>query len=988
MLNDFQEFMLRTNKPYRFLKIILIGAIVFTFCPFFYAQKNVVTLPSGDSIVFIDKNPWKFHSGDDMNWALPEWNDESWQTIKSTDFGTGKYKRSDLPKGWNGMGWFRIWIQKKNIQQTNTWGIYLNNDAASEVYLDGKKVGSIGKFGHSKAEMIAERQPFLTIPIAITDTKPHLLTIRYSNFFGYFPDFVGFNIKIGDQHTMDEQQKSYQRFCDYLMMSASAAGILIFLHLLLFIFYPQKRINLFYVLFVSVVAMGLFARYQTIVATDPALQVFYTKLFLSFVVSHLGFAVLLLYIAGQNRIPKFRLAAIGFITVITLIWVWNDWYDAFYNPTKVRFSNQFQLAFALLFFTDALIPIIRKARKGNRKFWLIAAGVILVLFLGIFVGSNQFGWFTFREVMFGFAWGNLILPLLFSIYIAMDVASTNRELSYKLIENQKLSAENISKEQEKLKLISEQAQELEKTVLERTAEVRSQADKLKEMDETKSRFFVNLTHEFKTPLTLILNPAKELLEISKNEAVRLQAKFILQNAKRLQTLINQLLDISKIENKEMEISYADVDVVKWLLAHTSQYESLAKSRELEIIFESSSDHLWLKTDLDKLEKIVQNLISNAIKFSHPKGKITITLIKNDDENFEISVKDEGIGISAEKLPHIFDRFYQVDASDTRSQEGIGIGLALVKELVDLLDGTIEVTSEKNIGTTFRVIFPIIPAENETSNVPFESSDSFDDFKNPDLIQHSDFSAKPLILLVEDNESLREFIEVSLQDFYHIILAKNGEEGVFKALETIPDLIITDLMMPIKNGFEVCEIIKNDHRTSHIPVIMLTAKADLESKIQGIDTGADAYLGKPFDKRELLATMENLIRQRKQLREKFSNEKNWFSQVDDLPSMDQVFIEKLRNILTDKMEDSSFGTENLAKEMGLSRTQLHRKLKDIINQSPGEFIRSIRMQKAHQLLENRIATVAETGYLVGYGNPGNFSTSFSAYFGYPPSEVGN
>lgn len=949
------------------------------------AQEQQILLT--DSVKSLDEKGWRFHAGDNLQFANPQFNDNSWEVLKNSAFGEDKYAQAKLPLGWNGFGWFRIWIRKRNIEQTNTFGIYLNNDAASEVYLDGKKVGGIGKVGHSKNEMIAKRQPFLCIPIAITDTQPHLLAVRFSNFYHYYPNFVGFNMHIGDLQEINSRQKAFQRFYDYLLMSASAAGILILLHLLLFLFYPQKKINLYYVLFVSVVAMGLFARYQTIVNTDPTGQILYTKIFLSFVTSHLSFAVLLLYSTTYHRLPRLKVSMIGIVTVAMLCWVWTDWYDAWHNQAKVRFSNIYQALFAVIFITDAMFPVVREIRKGNKKLWLIVTGIISVFLLGVFIGSNQFGWFTFRQVMFCFAWGNLLLPFLFSIYIALDVAQTNRSLSKQLIKNKKLAEENVLKEQEKLHLISEQAQKLEKTVLERTAEVRNQAAKLEEMDRAKSSFFVNITHEFKTPLTLIINPAKELLENSAHPEIRTQANFILQNGKRLQNLINQLLDIGKIESRQMQVYLTDVDLIKWLNAHVSQFESLARSRKISVSFQTDVTSFWVRIDVDKMEKIVQNLISNAIKFSKENGTVSVRVGQVDTQHFVISVADNGIGISSGKLPHIFDRFYQVDTSDTRSHEGIGIGLALVKELVDLLGGTMQVKSEPDKGTAFLLNFPLITAAAVDTLEEFDLDWDESELEDPNGMKSEiSNSENPLILLVEDNESLREFIAISLKNEYQVIAATDGEDGVGKAVAYVPDLVLTDLMMPKKNGYEVCRFLKDDERTSHIPVIMLTAKSDLESKIHGINTGADAYLQKPFDKRELLATIENLINKRKQLREKFGKYNRWFQYINELPSMDQAFMDKLKTVLEARMEDSTFGAEQLAQELALSRTQLYRKLKSTINKSPGEFIRSVRMEKAMQLLSKQIVTVSEACYLVGYANPSNFSTSFSSYFGFPPSEV--
>jgi len=826
--------------------------------------------------------------------------------------------------------------------------------------------------------------------MAITDTLPHLLAIRYSNYTGPYPNFHGFQAQVQDLHTMNSRQKDHQRMMDQLLMSVAAACILIVLHLLLFIFYPRQKLNLYYILFVGVVAVGLYARYKTIVTTDPVAQVFYSQVFMGFVTLNFSFGLLLLYYAGYGFIPRRKTIIMLLVSVPVAVWAVIDWYRAWTIPAYGQFQKWHQNIFMLVFFTDVLLVLLRSIRKGNKKLWLLVAGMILFILLGVFIGSNQFNWFTLNQVMIFFGWGNLLMPVVFSIYMAIDIASTNRKLAIQLKENDRLAGENIAKEQEKNKLISEQAEQLEKTVLERTAQVRAQSEKLREMDAAKSRFFVNLTHEFKTPLTLIINPAKELLQHPDTATARQYAGYILQNSERLLQLINQLLDLSRIESGQMDIRYQRIDIVKWLRMHMQQFGSLAEHNHIRLEFASGIDQLWIEADIDKLEKIIQNLVSNALKFIHADGSVRVSLHKKDEHQLVIKVKDNGIGISREKQPYIFDRFYQADASDTRTREGAGIGLALVKELTILLGGAIEVESAEDMGTTFTVILPYQPAKEAEDAITLEAEDKEQNYliKEPlSVIAEHGRDQKETILIIEDNEQLRQFIELSLSGSYQVLTAKDGIDGIAIALEMIPTLAITDLMMPGKNGYQLCDTLKKDERTSHIPVIMLTAKTDQDSKIQGIKTGADAYLAKPFDKAELLALIENLIENRRVLKEKFGKNNGWLTSSAALPSIEQSFLTRVKESIQSRLDDVQFGAEELGREVGLSRTQLHRKLKGIIGQTPGELIRSVRMQQAHELLQKNIGTVAEVGYMVGYGNPANFSTSFAKHFGYPPSEVG-
>lgn len=987
------------RKPRKFHGRILISIafVVLYLLPYLKcsAQQEPVLLTDTIALksMWLNKSPWKFHPGDSVQWAKPGFSDSSWVTLGETGFGKDRYSRAQVPPGWQGLGWFRLWVKKQNVSLTEAWGLYINHDAASEVYFDGKKIASLGKLGRSKQEMTAVREPYQCIPLAITDTLPHLLAIRYSNFWEYYPNFLGFEASIQDLDTMNRSQKANREIMGHMLMSVSVSAILVILHLLIYIFYPRQKIHLYYVLFVSIVGLGLYARYQTFVATDPADQVLATRVFLAFVTLHLSLGLLMLYQACYNRLPRRKTLVMLLCSWPVPIIAFADWYEFWNNPFIEKLHNWYQVIFVLIFYTDAFIAMRRAIINGNKKLWLIVVGMILLVTVGTVLGSNMFGWLTTMQVMIFFAWGNLLMPVMFSIYLAIDVAATNRNLAFQLNLNEKLASDNLAKEQEKNRLIAGQAERLEKMVLERTAQVRQQAEKLREMDAVKSRFFVNLTHEFKTPLNLIINPAKELLRQTKEAVPQRYAQFILQNSERLLQLINQLLDLSKLESGQLSMNMQPIELVRWLSGYVQQHSSLAEHRNIRLRFSCEHPQIWVQTDLDKIKKMVQNLLSNAIKFSHDHSEVVVILDKSGTKEFTISLTDHGIGIPTGKLPFIFDRFYQVDGSDSRSREGAGIGLALTKELAVLLGGTITVDSASGQGSTFLLTLPYIEpsGENEADN----SSDvegtgtwqTDQEYESRGLLQPETTEEDlPLILLVEDNADLREFMTLSFSEDYRVITAWDGEEGIRMALEKIPLLVITDLMMPKKDGYQVCEALKSDERTSHIPVVMLTAKTDTDSRIQGIVTGADAYLAKPFDKRELMAVIENLVRVRKQLREKYGQQEVWLTGLAQLPSIEQKFLDKVRNAIADNIEDSLFGTDQLASEMALSRTQLHRKLKQLINQSPGEMIRVFRMLRAQELLQQSVGTVAEVGYMVGYGNPANFSTSFTKHFGYPPSEV--
>lgn len=924
----------------------------------------------------LENTLWQFAPGDNLQWAQPAFNDSNWKAVKIV-FGT-----NDIQPGWQGYGWFRVWIKKDSLSETTVWGLRVNQDGAAEIFWDGKKIGGIGVFDTHPSGIKAARAPYTIFPVVIRDTLPHLLAIRYANFNPAFSNFTGFQAWLGDMHPLNEKSKTEQGFYNFLLMSVAIQFMLVLLHLLLFVFYPRHKINLYYSIFVFVTALAGLARNLSITTTDPYLQYNAYMVFVYMMVFIPYTSALLFYYVSYNRLPRIRFITVTAVTVIFLLYI-----IAWGHPDLVISNAYFKVfinSFSVLVFIDGTIAIAKAIRRGNNLLWLIAIAMCIVIIVNVVIGSNLFGWFTFRQVMGYMGIFSLLLPVMFSVYLAINVARTNRRLEGQLAENKRLAAENLVQEQEKTRLVSEQAEKLEKTVMERTAEVREQAQKLQEMDAVKSRFFVNLTHEFKTPLTLIINPARELLHQTNEAASKQYAQFILKNSERLLQLINQLLDLSRIENGQLEIIREPVDIAHWLHNYVMQHESLAANKNIVIGLSSTVEQLAIMADMDKMEKMVQNLLSNAIKFSDSGNNILVELHVTDANNFIIAVSDNGIGIPAEKLPYIFDRFYQVDASDTRNREGAGIGLALTKELAELLGGTITVISSVGKGARFILELPLIPAVaqmNASATIITVNDGTQVSAPSPSVNDE-----RPLILLVEDNADLRNFISISLSENYQVIAARDGAEGITMALQYIPLLVITDLMMPVQDGYQLCYTLKNDARTSHIPIIMLTARADQDSRIQGIETGADAYLPKPFDKRELLAVTGNLIKIRQQLMEKYGRDNVWLTDVEQLPSIEQQFLDEVRKAIETHLDDTGYGADQLAADIALSRTQLHRKLKQLINKSPGELVRTIRMQRAHELLQKNAATVTEVCYMVGYGNPANFSTSFSKHFGYPPSEV--
>ncbi len=515
------------------------------------------------------------------------------------------------------------------------------------------------------------------------------------------------------------------------------------------------------------------------------------------------------------------------------------------------------------------------------------------------------------------------------------------------------------------------------------------ATKLKEIDALKTNFFANISHEFRTPLTLILSPIEDLLK--KNPSVEIY-KIIHRNANRLLELINQLLDLSKLEAGQMKAELKEVELKQFFRRLTSSFHSLAESKNIAFEVNIFKETIFGKIDEDKVEKIVNNLLSNAFKFTE-KGKKVLVDISYliDNQALIIKIKDEGIGISKGKIPKVFDRFYQVDDSKNRKFEGTGIGLALVKELVDVLNGEISVESEENFGTSFILKIPLSLVQKVNLEEAVDSLQSSTmnkkEFTTSESIESNQTAkSENILLIVDDNEDIRAYISSIFNESYQIIEAKNGIEGLKKATENIPNLIISDLMMPEMDGFEFCKMLKSDEKTSHIPVIMLTAKANIESRIEGLELGADDYLLKPFNASEIQIRVKNLVEKQEKLRQYFQGNTIELKPNEiKVSSKEAIFIKKVKDIAEIHLSESNFSAVEFAEEMNMSQTQLLRKLKALTNQTINEFIRDFRLQRAADLLSKKAATVSEIAYQVGFESLSYFTKTFQEKFGKLPSE---
>jgi len=529
------------------------------------------------------------------------------------------------------------------------------------------------------------------------------------------------------------------------------------------------------------------------------------------------------------------------------------------------------------------------------------------------------------------------------------------------------------------KIITNRTQEIS----EKNVQLKLQTEQLKVVDKMKTRLFANISHEFRTPLTLIKGPIEELERHPENKLSLSNVKMIRRNANRLLKLVNQLLDLSKIESGNLELEPSEGNVYKCFRTAASSFSSLAAQRNMDYQIKIPSNKiLWASFDRDKLEKIIYNLLSNAFKFTNNDETVSISVVFFN-EQLKIEVADSGCGIPQKRLPFVFDRFFQVDDSFTREKEGTGIGLSLTKELVGLMRGTINVESEYKKGSVFKITIPleeIKTTQKEDKKVA----------KRKVIIKENVISIKPqnkdlpTILIVEDNIDMRDFIKQQLEEEYNTIEAFNGQDGLEKALKTMPDLIVTDLMMPKMDGISLCKQLRKEINTSHIPIIMLTAKAGIENKIEGLETGADDYLTKPFNSKELHARIRNLIEQRQKLRELFSKKDIIHPKEVTVTSLDEQFLQKIIDLLEVQHANSDFSIPQMREELAMSNAQLHRKVKALTNQSPGELLRNFRLKRAAQILKQKGVYVTEVAYDVGFNNLSYFAKCFKEFHGVSPS----
>ena len=551
--------------------------------------------------------------------------------------------------------------------------------------------------------------------------------------------------------------------------------------------------------------------------------------------------------------------------------------------------------------------------------------------------------------------------------------------------------------------LEKEKQRLEQTVKDRTMELKEknrqlkeQAEKLEEMDKVKSRFFANISHEFRTPLTLIMGPLEQMLSKSQDKEQHKKLNLMLRNSQRLFTLINQLLELSKFDSGKVKLQAGRQNIIPFLKGIIASFEPVVNKNQLDLTFHAEEDNMTLYFDPEKLEQVILNLLSNAVKFTPAGGKIMVTVSKSaiGEENFlpgslNISVSDTGPGIFRDQLAHIFNRFYQSDNTYEHNHKGSGIGLAIAKEIVELHHGRIEVHSHEGKGTEFIIQLPSGDAHLEPDEMvePLE-----EEYKHKDPVEFDEIESeaalekngKNIILVVEDSTDIREYIRDSLEPLYTVVGAANGKEGRQKAQEIIPDLIICDIMMPAPNGYELCRLLKNDISTSHIPIILLTAKASEESIIQGLESGADDYIIKPFNTKVLCTRIQNLIDLRSHLQQTLKREMTLQPTKISMSRNDKKFIKKLKEVIDKNISDPDFNVAQMCKELDMSQSTLYRKIYALSGEAPTAFIRSYRLKRGAELLKENFGTVLEVALEVGFSSANYFSKCFKKMFHQLPS----
>lgn len=516
---------------------------------------------------------------------------------------------------------------------------------------------------------------------------------------------------------------------------------------------------------------------------------------------------------------------------------------------------------------------------------------------------------------------------------------------------------------------------------------RTEAERKMELEQLKIKFLTNLSHELKTPLTLVLNPIESLLFQEKSTEKLNTLNLINRNAKRLLNLVNQLLDFRKIEDNELKLNPTEGDLIAVAKEIFDSFKYISERKNIHLDFESSITEYDTVFDKDKVERILINLLSNAIKFTNEDGNVYFQIEANDDNGIKLLIGDTGVGIPNDKKEKIFERFFQINDNSNILNQGSGIGLSITQEFVKLHGGTIKVESEEGVGSVFTVFLPLVETSQKIKQETFiykKQKTNISSNKEFEVAESSKVD-KPVVLIVDDSEDLRTYLKENLKAEYKIIEASDGKQGWQKALSSHPEIIVSDINMPNMDGIAMVQKIKNDNRTKHIPVILLTVMADEIDQLKGLETGANDYLTKPFSFQLLNIKINNLLNLNSTLKSTYSKQINLETPDIELVSEDEKFLLKISRYIEDHIEDPDLSVEILSKTMFMSRGTLYSKVLSLTGETPVEFVRSIKLKKAVALLEKSDMKISQIGYAVGFSNPNYFARAFKAKYNISPSE---
>lgn len=519
---------------------------------------------------------------------------------------------------------------------------------------------------------------------------------------------------------------------------------------------------------------------------------------------------------------------------------------------------------------------------------------------------------------------------------------------------------------------------------------RREAERAHTLDQLKTKFFTNVSHEFRTPLSLIISPLDKIIKQATDEEQKKQLNLVQRNAKRLLSLVNQLLDFRKMEVQEIKLHPAIGDIIGFSKDICESFMDIAEKKNIQLSFSSDIDSLEIYFDKDKIEKILFNLLSNAFKYTHDNGMVSLNMAytphgtNDEDGTLSIEIKDNGIGIPAGMEEKIFERFFQTDVPESMVNQGTGIGLAITKEFVRLHNGIITVKSEPEQGTCFTVLLPAKKIHHTPERTAMTTA-QLEDAEQTMLEESQKVSRKKTILVVEDNEDIRFYLKDNLKANYKVEEAVNGKEGWEKIKHLNPDLVVSDIMMPLMDGVELARKIKTETLTAHIPVILLTAMGSEEKQLEGLKAGVNDYITKPFTFEILASRIKNLLVQQELLQKRFQKQIEVNPAEVTITSVDEKFLKQALELIEKNMDKPEFSVEDFSRDMFMNRVTLYRKILSITGKTPIEFIRSIRMKRAAQLLEKSGMSIAEIAYEVGFNNPKNFTKAFKEEFKILPSQ---